>query len=411
MRPAALPDILHLWWLANPTQPQWVGTLRSVRKAQQQVAGVSLRYSPHWLQHGMALSEDLPLRDVEFLPQLPDSAVGAVDDARPDRWGERVIRFLINPQRLSTLDHLYFAGDDRFGALGVSLSSDSYQPFQHGSMAQLADVQQLHELIRQIEAGVTPPAHLARLVSPGATLGGAKPKALMTMDGAPWVLKFSEAHDTLDAGLVEHACMLLAAKAGITVCETKPLPYALGSQRQHALAVKRFDRAGPQRWHAVSAHVALPAAGMPHGYPEMALWLRRHGEASAIAQNAKEVFKRMVFNILMDNTDDHEKNHAFVWRAGAWHLAPAFDVLPTNLGLAYQSMRVGQEGADATLSNALSDHRAFGVNLQEAKQWVTQVQDVTQDWAKHFAKQSVRDADIQRLAQFIDLKARLLKTP
>ena len=94
---------------------------------------------------------------------------------------------------------------------------------------------------------------------------------------------------------------------------------------------------------------------------------------------------------------------------GIW--PPAFDVLPTNLGLAYQSMRVGQEGADATLSNALSDHRAFGVNLQEAKQWVTQVQDVTQDWAKHFAKQSVRDADIQRLAQFIDLKARLLKTP
>ena len=411
MRPAALSDILHLWWLANPAQPQWVGTLRSVRKAQQQVAGVSLRYSPLWLKHGMALSEDLPLRDVEFLPQLPDSAVGAVDDARPDRWGERVIRFLINPQRLSTLDHLYFAGDDRFGALGVSLSSDSYQAFQHGSLAQLADVQQLHELIRQIEAGVTPPAHLARLVSPGATLGGAKPKALLTMDGASWVLKFSEAHDTLDAGLVEHACMLLAAKAGITVCETKPLSYALGNQRQHALAVKRFDRAGLQRLHAVSAHVALPAAGMEHGYPEMALWLRRHGEASAIAQNAKEVFKRMVFNILMDNTDDHEKNHAFVWRAGAWHLAPAFDVLPTNLGLAYQSMRVGQEGAAATLSNALSDHRAFGVNLQEAKQWVTEVQAVTQDWAQHFAQHGVRDADIQRLAQFIDLKARLLKTP
>ena len=76
MRPQALPDVLYLWWLTNPPQPQWVGTLRSVRKAQQQVAGVSLRYSPHWLQHGMALSEDLPLRDVEFMPQQTDSAAG-----------------------------------------------------------------------------------------------------------------------------------------------------------------------------------------------------------------------------------------------------------------------------------------------------------------------------------------------
>jgi hypothetical protein len=109
-----------------------------------------------------------------------------------------VIRFLINPQRLSTLDHLYFAGDNRFGALGVSLSSDSYQPFQHGSLAQLADVQQLHTLIRQIESGETPPAHLARLVSPGATLGGAKPKALLNLEGAQWVVKFAEANDVVD---------------------------------------------------------------------------------------------------------------------------------------------------------------------------------------------------------------------
>ena len=411
MRPQALPDVLYLWWLTNPTQPQWVGTLRSVRKAQQQVAGVSLLYSPHWLQHGMALSEDLPLRDVEFMPQQTDSAAGAVDDARPDRWGERVIRFLINPQRLSTLDHLYFAGDNRFGALGVSLSSDSYQPFQHGSLAQLADVQQLHTLIRQIESGETPPAHLARLVSPGATLGGAKPKALLNLEGAQWVLKFAEANDVVDTGLVEHACMLLAAKVGITVCDTRPLSYQSGAKTQHALAVKRFDRAGEQRLHAISANVALPAAGLALGYPEMALWLRRWGQASAIQQNAQQVFKRMVFNILMDNTDDHEKNHAFVWQDHAWHLAPAFDVLPTNLGLVYQSIRVGQEGAAANLSNALSDHRAFGVGLNEAKQWMQEVQVVTQHWARHFKQQGVSASDIDRLAQFIDLKAGSSKIP
>ena len=125
MRPEALDDKLYLWWLVDPQHPRCIGTLRLVRKAQTQSAGVALRYGSDWLQTGFALSEDLPLRDVEFLPTVPDQAVGAVDDARPDRWGERVIRYLINPHRLSTLDFLFFAGDQSFGALGVSVSQQA----------------------------------------------------------------------------------------------------------------------------------------------------------------------------------------------------------------------------------------------------------------------------------------------
>jgi len=95
--------------------------------------GVSLRYGKDWLAHGFALSEDLPRIDTEFLPpgrQAADAprAVGAVDDARPDRWGEMVIRFVDKPQRLSLMEYLYYAGDDRFGALGVSTSSSNYVP-------------------------------------------------------------------------------------------------------------------------------------------------------------------------------------------------------------------------------------------------------------------------------------------
>jgi len=133
MSAIALPDMLFLWWLGQPSAPRLVGTLRWVRRAQQQQAGVSLRYSAQWLATGFALSEDLPLRDVEYMPTEPDAAAGAVDDARPDRWGERVIRLLIKPQRLSTLDYLYFASDDRFGCLGVSTLETVYAPYQHGS--------------------------------------------------------------------------------------------------------------------------------------------------------------------------------------------------------------------------------------------------------------------------------------
>jgi serine/threonine-protein kinase HipA len=120
---------LYLWFLADPSKPRYVGALNLVAAGK----GVSLCYGPDWLASGFALSEDLPLVSTEFLPQgrlagVAPRAVGAVDDARPDRWGEKVIRFVDKPQRLSLMEYLYYAGDDRFGALGVSTSATEYAP-------------------------------------------------------------------------------------------------------------------------------------------------------------------------------------------------------------------------------------------------------------------------------------------
>jgi len=397
-----LPEILFLWWLGQPSAPQLVGSLRSVRRAQQQYAGVSLRYSAEWLATGFALSEDLPLRDIEYMPVEPYAAAGAVDDARPDRWGERVIRLLIKPQRLSTLDYLYFAGDDRFGGLGVSTSEAIYAPYHHGALPQFDDVQQVHDLVRRVETGEMLTEPLRHWVAPGATLGGAKPKALLEMEGAQWVLKFAEAGEVCDSGLVEHACMTLAAKAGIDVCETRPVSYKHGPATRHALAVRRFDRSGDQRLHAVSAHVALRAAAVNYGYPELALLLRRHGDAAHIRVNGEQVFRRMVFNILMDNTDDHEKNHVLLVTNNVMALAPAFDVLPTGQALGYQSMRVGQNGGASTLENALSDHKSFGMTLARAKEVLAEVMAVVHTWQAHFASLGVSEQDVAVLAQAID---------
>jgi serine/threonine-protein kinase HipA len=85
-----------------------------------------------WVSRGFALSEDLPLQTLEYFPSERDTAAGAIDDARPDRWGERVIRFIDKPPRLSLMEYLYFAGDDRFGALGISTSKASYRPRYNG---------------------------------------------------------------------------------------------------------------------------------------------------------------------------------------------------------------------------------------------------------------------------------------
>jgi len=392
-------DELALWWLADPARPRHVGRLRLVRRSGRQAGGVSLEYAPEWLASGIALSEDLPLRAGEFFPAEADAGAGAVDDARPDRWGERVIRLIDRPPRLSTLEYLYFAGDDRFGALGVSTSAAEYLPRRFGPLPMLGDLQRMHDLVRRVEAGEPVEEPLRRLVSPGATLGGARPKALLEMDGAQWVLKFGEAGNPLDSPLVEHATMTLAARAGIEVCETRALRLDAG----HAVAVRRFDRVGALRCHALSAHVALRAAGQEVGYPELGLLLRRRAAADEFAAQGEQLFRRMVFNILIDNTDDHEQNHALIVDAAQrYRLAPAFDVLPSGQALGYQQMRVGRSGADATLDNALSEHRAFALTEARAREVCAEVAGVVGQWRAHFEATGVSGRDIAMLAEQID---------
>jgi serine/threonine-protein kinase HipA len=389
-------DQLYLWLLTRPQLPVLIGELNLVRATR----GVSLRYDAGWLQHGFPLSEDLPLTGGEFLPAAQETAVGAVDDARPDRWGERVIRFIDKPLRLSLLEYLYFAGDDRFGALGVSTSAEQYLPRRLGPLPTLADANQIQELIRKVQANETVPEDQKRLLSPGVSMGGARPKALLNIQDEQWVVKFADGEPT-DAPLIEHAAMTLARKAGIRVAQTTPVRLTHG----HAVAIKRFDRNRGARLHALSACVALRAAGERFGYPELAQLLRRRGISAGDAHlsHMRELFRRMVFNILIDNTDDHEKNHALlVTDAQQYALSPAYDVLPSGQALGFQQMRVGELEADSTLSNALSLSRLFALERDAAVKQVRTVARVVNDWQGHFGSCGVTRGDIDLLAEQID---------
>jgi serine/threonine-protein kinase HipA len=395
-------DTLYLWWLGHPDAPRLIGELRMAR----QTKGVTLQYCAAWLQSGFALSEDIPLIGREFFPTEKETAVGAVDDARPDRWGERVIRFLDKPPRLSVLDFLFYAGHERFGALGVSVSPDVYLARGMGPLPQLADAKEIEQLVHQILAGEPIEERKRRLIAPGATMGGAHPKALLNVDGHPWVLKFNEPGEPIDMPLVEHATMTLAAQADIRVAHTMPVKV----QQGHAVAVKRFDREGGLRRHALSANVALKATGEATGgaalgYPELAQWLRRRGVTAGGLHRAQmqELFRRMVFNILIDNTDDHEKNHVLLMAgSGEYELSPAFDVLPSGQALGYQQMRVGADATDATLENALSECAQFGLKKTEAIAQVKTVAAVVAQWKQHFAQAGVAARDIESLAGQID---------
>jgi serine/threonine-protein kinase HipA len=155
----------------------------------------------------------------------------------------------------------------------------------------------------------------------------------------------------------------------------------------------------------LSARVALQAAAEGFGYPELAQLLRRKGvvDGDLYVAHMRELFRRMVFNILIDNTDDHEKNHALlVTDSQQYALSPAYDVLPSGQALGFQQMRVGDQEADATMVNALSMSRMFSLTKDEAVNEVRAVASIVDGWKEHFAQCGVTAGDIELYAQHID---------
>lgn len=397
-------DQLYVWAMVNPKAPTLVGEVSLSRLV---ADCATFRYAPDWWN--FALSEDMPiLQGQTFSTGERNSAPGAIDDARPDRWGERIIRHVDRPARLSILEMLLFAGDDRFGALGVSTSAERYIPRHLGPYPQLRDLAQLAAAIEKVQTQDPITAEVQRLVQPGVTLGGARPKALLQTDTGPCVVKFSELDDSVDTPLIEHATMTLAAKAGLYVANTAVLPLLpRHGKARHALTIERFDRVGPYRVHCLSAHTALRAAGLEQSYSNLASILLRLGHPDRQNAMREELFKRMVFNILMDNTDDHERNHSISLNlADGYHdLTPAYDVVPSLQNLGYQALVVGSAGSESSLENALTQIKEYGMKMPRAMELMQQVAVVVDQWAEHFTALGVSPGDMELLAASIDRDA------
>lgn len=394
---------LYVWALVNPVQPVLVGELGLSALV---ADCATFRYDSQWWH--FPLSEDLPLLHGQvFTAGERGSAPGALDDARPDRWGERVICHIDRPARLSILEKLLFAGDDRFGAWGISTSAKAYIPRRLGPYPLLSDLIALSAAVDDVQSQAPVSADMLRLIQSGVTLGGARPKALLHTDAGPCVVKFAELDDAVDTPLVEHATMTLAALAGIDVAATGvlPIPPRHGKAR-HALTIQRFDRQGPYRLHCLSAKTALRAARLPESYSALATVLLRLGHPDRQVAQREELFKRMVFNILMDNTDDHERNHSLRLAFDGYHeLTPAYDVVPTLLNLGYQAMVVGSAGAQSSLDNALTELNEFGIKKPRAVELIRQVAVVVDGWEAHFTRQGVCATDIELLRASIDRDA------
>jgi len=401
----ATPERLYAWLLRDPQDPRLVGEI-----TRQSNGDVGLTYAPTWLATGFALSDDMPLMTQTWTPvhhtaRLP-GAPGALDDARPDRWGEKVIRYLYKPGA-SVYDMLYFAGDERFGAIGVSSSSLVYAPFQARALPRLQDAADLNAAIQIIDGGVGElQAQQRALLATSGSLGGAKPKAAIAIDGEEWVLKFYNG-EPVDLPLVEHATMTLAHKAGLQVAQT--LPVRLPGE--HAVAVKRFDRQHGGRVHCLSACTLLRSE-LPHGmepefgYPQLARALRRLADPRTLDAQLHELFGRMIFNILVANTDDHEKNHAVLChisgRTMKLELSPGYDIVPTGSGALEHQFMISDTSRAPSLREAMTVADDFDLSPLAAAGTVAHIIAVVNEWQSHFRSVGVTESDITELAALID---------
>jgi len=389
---------LSLWCLTDPGHPQRVGIV----SLDDSMRICRLAYDKAWMSEGFDLSPDLPITQRIHLPASGFKAPGAIEDAMPDRWGERMIRALYRPSRVTPLDELWYAGDRRFGALGLSADDDTYVPIEESPTLSVDSLIEAEEIINRI-VDRTPIDERERLmVISAGSLGGAHPKMLIE-DGGEWVAKFPRGSN-VDALLIEHAAMRLAAKAGIDVAESKVMPGAT----DHILLVKRFDRDGGLRRHAASARTMLIGEGA-ESYASIASVVRRVAEPEAIKGQQVELFRRMVFNMMIDNTDDHTKNHAFLrGEDGFWGLSPAFDIPPQMNGLGQQAIPITNDPfkvSEFSREHALANHALFGMTREETELVWRQVATAVGSWKEFFSKMGVTGNDIGYLADFLDSEA------
>jgi serine/threonine-protein kinase HipA len=393
----------------------------------------SFAYGLNYLKRGDALEVDpvsLSIADRDavhgkrLLPINRLSFFGGIRDAAPDAWGRRVIeaKLKVPANSLPESQYLLHAGSERVGALDIRSSLQDGPSPGAGGWQTLAH---LVEAAERIEDGQAIPAHLEAIFRDGTALGGARPKAsVRDEEGVLWLAKFSSRHDSFDVPAIECASLQLARHAGLNVPPVRTM--MLGKRR--IMLIRRFDRywASPGGGAAPDGDLLATRPGegrIEHrmgfvsgltlaacdetesrtkSYADLAEAVRRYCHPSVIRQNNEELFKRMVFNILVSNDDDHLRNHGFVWdsRLPGWRLSPLYDVLP-RAGHAterYLHLGVGPQGRLASLDNALAAHERFTLSQATASQLMDEVWRVVRQWRIHFDEAGVPDGEQARIA-------------
>lgn len=361
-----------------------VGTLRFEQANGKELC--SFEFCDSWLRThpDFFLDPDLHPFPGRQYPPSDKPIFGVFADSSPDRWGQRLMQRREalqaaaedrKPNRLLSSDYLLGVYDKtRMGALrftdsnGVYLSSDTElatPPF--------ASLRELEAASRALESASLEDEHtwLKKLVAPGSSLGGARPKAnVQAPDGSIWIAKFPAKHDEEDKGAWEMVAHDLASLCGLN---TPPAQLLKFSKAGSTFLVKRFDRTETgERTPFMSAMTALGETdGTSNaGYLDIAEKLSTFNPDNDA--DLKELWKRIVFNISISNTDDHLRNHGFIWNNGFWHLSPVYDVNPDIYGN-FLSLFITEADNRLDYQLAVDVCDLFGLDVQEAQSTICSI--------------------------------------
>jgi serine/threonine-protein kinase HipA len=233
---------------------------------------------------------------------------------------------------------------------------------------------------------------LAVLVAPGASLGGARPKAnFMEADDSLWIGKFPARDDDRDVGVWEYVVHQLAQRAGIDVPPAKLIKL---DNDFHTFCVQRFDRVnGARRFYASAMTLLRKTQSEGTSYLELAQFIRSQGDAEHADADLEQLFRRVAFNVAVGNRDDHLRNHGFVLGKSGWLLAPAFDVNP-NIDKAEHVLNIDDVDNRPSLETVLSTAAFYGLDDERARRIVNEVAAVVDDWQEAARRMRITSADI-----------------
>jgi serine/threonine-protein kinase HipA len=350
------------------------------RIAQTKEGVCAFEYDGEWLRRGFSISPRfLPLEKRVFIaPKEPfDGNFGVFNDSLPDGWGQLLIdRLLVkkglNPAAVSVLDRLAMVGTQGMGAL-------EYQPEETiaSDKAIIHDINELAQEVSEILREKEPSEKsLFDLVQLAGSSGGARPKALLNIEGEEWLVKFPASSDPQDIGKQEYYYSVMARKAGLDVPETRLL-------EGKYFAVKRFDRVRGQKIHKLSASGLLQAS---HRWPSLdyTTLLNAALQLSRDYREVEKLFRLMCFNVFTHNRDDHAKNFSFLYDQDHWIVSPAYDLLYTTGMGGEHATSIDGEGKNPTSENILNVARQVGLDLNRAKEILNLIKNLVRDRGKMF---------------------------
>lgn len=358
------PSEAYVWtWLPGETSPVVAGKLTADGTRYVFNYGRSYLDNPRCLS---LYSKELPLQ-LGILPLIHGlSMPGCIRDAAPDAWGRRVIvnklfgaeGNVADSIAVDELTYLLESGSDRIGALDFQQSPTEYVP-RRAAAATLEDLLRASALIDQ---GAPLPQELGLAIYHGSAIGGARPKALVDAPHEKYVAKFSSSSDLYSVVKAEFIAMRLAALVGLNVA---PVRLERAAKRD-AILIERFDRvqtaAGWQRKAMVSALTMFELDEMMARYASYEILAQIIRFSFTAPQSTlRELFARLVFNILVGNTDDHARNHAAFWDGQYLTLTPAYDICPQG--------RTGNEATQAMLIAGRDNRSQLAVCIEHCEQF------------------------------------------